>query len=408
MSNKKWWQFWKAETKSNTLGILIRQYGSFTAYNFAQFVQEAYRQNPTVYACIQQYIGAFNACPIIIKRGEEVINNDALIKLLMQPNEQQSFSEFLEQALIYYWVGGEAPIWGDAVIPSRLPKEIFILRPDYLTPILAQGSMSKVAQWQYTASDNDIQSMNVLPSNLMMWKAYDPLCRYRGSSPLLPCSYAVDQLNEYARSNYSLLKNGMQPSGALSTEQNIEDNSFSRLKEQFNETYGGSTNSGKPLILEGGLKWQPFGFTMRDAEFLGGKTSAKLDVCETLKVPPQLLGIEGSQTYANYEQARAAFYEDAAIPLFNNLLASLNRWLGWRVGLKPTDIICVDIDAVAALEPRRAERNKTLDTMQSISTNEKRQAMGYEPVDGGDVLLVNSGLIPLEMAGADVPTMPIL
>ena len=98
-------------------------------------------------------------------------------------------------------------------------------------------------------------------------------------------------------------------------------------------------------------------------EFLGGKTSAKLDVCETLKVPPQLLGIEGSQTYANYEQARAAFYEDAAIPLFNNLLASLNRWLGWRVGLKPTDIICVDIDAVSALEPRRAERNKTLDTM---------------------------------------------
>ena len=81
---------------------------------------------------------------------------------------------------------------------------------------------------------------------------------------------------------------------------------------------------------------------------------------------------------------------------------------GWRVGLKPTDIICVDIDAVAALEPRRAERNKTLDTMQSISTNEKRLAMGYEPVDGGDVLLVNSGLIPLEMAGADVPTMPIL
>ena len=77
-------------------------------------------------------------------------------------------------------------------------------------------------------------------------------------------------------------------------------------------------------------------------------------MCETLKVPPQLLGIEGSQTYANYEQARAAFYEDAAIPLFNNLLASLNRWLGWRVGLKPTDIICVDIDAVAALEPRQS------------------------------------------------------
>ena len=58
-----------------------------------------------------------------------------------------------------------------------------------------------------------------------------------------------------------------------------------------------------------------------------------------------------------------------------------------------------------ALEPRRAERNTKLDTIQSISTNEKRQAMGYEPVDGGDVLLVNSGLIPLEMAGADIPNL---
>ena len=70
----------------------------------------------------------------------------------------------------------------------------------------------------------------------------------------------------------------MQPSGALSTEQNLDDNTFERLKVQFNETYTGSGNTGKPVITEGGLKWQPFGFTMRDAEFLGGKTSFKLDV----------------------------------------------------------------------------------------------------------------------------------
>ena len=127
------------------------------------------------------------------------------------------------------------------------------------------------------------------------------------------------------------------------------------------------------------------------------------DICEALDVPTQLIGIDGSQTYANYEQARASFYEDSAIPLFNSFLSVLNRWLGQRAGLLPTDIICVDIDAVAALEPRRAERNKIIDTLQSISTNEKRQAMGYEPVDGGEVILVNSGLIPLELAGADVP-----
>ena len=93
--SKKWWQFWKGEQKSSVLGVLIRQSSNFTAYNFVQFVQEAYQQNPTVYACIQQYVSAFNSCPIIIKRGEEVINNAALISLISQPNELQSLSEFL-------------------------------------------------------------------------------------------------------------------------------------------------------------------------------------------------------------------------------------------------------------------------------------------------------------------------
>ena len=40
-----------------------------------------------------------------------------------------------------------------------------------------------------------------------------------------------------------------------------------------------------------------------------------------------------------------------------------------------------------------------LDTLQSITVNEKRTAMGYEPKDGGDELLVNSSLVPIEMAG---------
>ena len=402
---KKWWQFWKSEQKMSgqQLAMLISNSSSFTSYNFLSFINEAYKLNPTVYACVQEYVKAWNSCPIIIKRNDEVIQSKSLNDLLSKPNEQQSWAEFLEQAVIYYLVGGECPMWGESVIPSRLPQEIFILRPDWLIPNLQVGSMGKVTSWQYTSGDTYSQSALIPTYALAMWKALDPVCRYRGSSPLLSAAYAIDQTNEYAKSNYSLLKNGMQPSGALSTEGNLVPETFDRLKDQFADNYQGSDNSGKPLLLEGGLKWMPFGFTMRDAEFLGGKTSAKRDICEALDVPTQLIGIDGSQTYANYEQARASFYEDSAIPLFNSFLSVLNRWLGQRAGLLPTDIICVDIDAVAALEPRRAERNKIIDTLQSISTNEKRQAMGYEPVDGGEVILVNSGLIPLELAGADVP-----
>ena len=29
-------------------------------------------------------------------------------------------------------MGGEAPVYGDAIIPTRLPKELQVLRPDWL------------------------------------------------------------------------------------------------------------------------------------------------------------------------------------------------------------------------------------------------------------------------------------
>lgn len=405
MSNKKWYQFWKSEQKNNLLNVLIRQHNSgFNQYNFRQFVDEAYKQNQTVYACVQEYVKAFIACPIVIKRNDEVITNTSLKALLSKPNEHQTWEDFIGQAVIYYLVGGECPIYGESAIPSRLPQKLYILRPDFLTPLMQQAALSQqIAYWQYSASDQSATSLRIIPSDLVLWKNYDPTCQYRGFSPLTACAYAIDQINEYAKANYSLLKNGLQPSGALSTESNMDDGQFDRVKNQFDDKYAGSENNGRPLILEGGLSWQPFGFNMRDAEFLGGKTSAKRDICEALGVPNQLIGLEGSQTFANYEHARASFYEDSAIPLFESLLSVLNKWLGWRVGLKPDDMLLVDVDAVTALEPRRAERNKALDTMQSISTNEKRAAMGYEPVEGGDTLLVNSGLIPLDMAGADIP-----
>ena len=85
--------------KSNALGVLIRQSSTFTSYNFASFVQEAYQQNTTVYACIQEYVKAWASCPIIIKRGDEVIQNTSITNLLNNPNFYQSQDDFLRMSL---------------------------------------------------------------------------------------------------------------------------------------------------------------------------------------------------------------------------------------------------------------------------------------------------------------------
>lgn len=159
------------------------------------------------------------------------------------------------------------------------------------------------------------------------------------------------------------------------------------------------------MILDGGLKWQGMSFSPRDMEFVSGKRLSQLDVCQVLRVPPQIVGIEGSQTFANYEQARAAFYEDEVIPMVNGLLSELLNFLRKDFKIPANYQLLVDVDGVTALEPRRAERNKVIDGLTSISIDEKRAAMGYQSTEGGDVILVDSNKIPLDMAGADIPPL---
>ena len=45
-------------------------------------------------------------------------------------------------------MGGEAPVYGDAIIPTRLPKELQVLRPDWFVPTLSTTQVGAVAEWE--------------------------------------------------------------------------------------------------------------------------------------------------------------------------------------------------------------------------------------------------------------------
>ena len=56
----------ESRAKSNALGVLIRQSSTFTSYNFASFVQEAYQQTQQSMRAYKEYVKAWASCPIII------------------------------------------------------------------------------------------------------------------------------------------------------------------------------------------------------------------------------------------------------------------------------------------------------------------------------------------------------
>jgi len=403
----KWWQFWKKEEKSSNAirSIMQRNSATWSAREFVAFATEGYRDNPTVRACIMAKQKAAIECPIILVNEKgEAVENHQILALLNKPNPMQSWEKFLTQMIGSHDIAGEGDVLKIGIGQS---VELWPLRPDWLE--ITTFSMGLPVTCSYTPSDTYEESTvkQYQFSELMIWAEYNPLFRWRGLSPLYSAAYSIDTLNEYAKSNKAMLENGMTPSGVLWTDSEVSDTSFSRLQEQFNGKYAGAKNSGKPMILDGGLKWQGMSFSPRDMEFVSGKRLSQLDVCQVLRVPPQIIGIEGSQTFANYEQARAAFYEDEVIPMVNGLLSELLGFLRKDFKIPPTYKLIVDTDGITALEPRRAERNKVIDGLTSLKVDEKRAAMGYESAEGGDVILVDSSKIPLDMAGADIPPLAI-
>ena len=148
-------------------------------------------------------------------------------------------------------------------------------------------------------------------------------------------------------------------------------------------------------MLEGGLEWQQMGMSPSDMGIIETKYSAARDVALAFGVPPQLLGIPGDNTYANYAEARLAFWEDTVIPLVGMIAEDWNASIADEgTELHP------DLDKIPAIADKRMTLWTMADTATDLTINERRELKGFEAIQGGDVLLVGLGLMPLADASS--------
>jgi hypothetical protein len=123
--------------------------------------------------------------------------------------------------------------------------------------------------------------------------------------------------NAAAAWNRSLLENAARPSGALVYDAptgGLSTDQFDRLREELNRAFAGGGNAGRPLLLEGGLKWQSLSMSPADMDFAALKAAAARDIALAFGVPPMLLGLPGDSTYNNYKEANKALWRLTLLP----------------------------------------------------------------------------------------------
>jgi len=99
-------------------------------------------------------------------------------------------------------------------------------------------------------------------------------------------------------------------------------------------------------------------------------------------VPPMLLGIPGDNTFSNYAEANRTFWRQTVLPTVARTAKALSAWLvpAFGSGLR----LWYDVDQVEALSTERAALWQRVQQADFLTVNEKRAAVGYAPIEGGD------------------------
>ena len=259
-----------------------------------------------------------------------------------------------------------------------MPVELFALRPERVS--VEADARGWPAAYLYRVGESvtrlSPEDGAGRPSVLHL-KAPHPLDDHYGLGCVGAAAGPVAIHNAASVWNKALLDNAARPSGAMVYEPGdgsvLSPDQFERVKREMEVAFAGAANAGRPMLLEGGLRWQAMSLTPAEMDFVGLKAAAAREIALAFGVPPMLMGLPGDNSYANYREANKALWRQTILPLVAKIGAGLGQGLaGWWPGLR----IEADLDGVAALSDERGALWDRVAAADFLSGDEKRALLG--------------------------------
>lgn len=339
-------------------------------YAYDRAITEGFLANPIAQRSVRLLAEGIGQAPLDC-------SDPRLAALVTATSAGQSLIETLAAHLLLHG-NGYIQIIKDA---TGTPVELFALRPDRVQVVLDE--IGWPCAFDYTV-DGHCQRLMAEDENgwpaVIAIRTMHPLDDHSGAGALQAAWQAVLIHNAATAWNRSLLENAARPSGALVHETGdgatLAHEQFDRLKRELDIAFSGAANAGRPMLLDGGLKWQSMALTPADMDFANLKSATARDIALAFGVPPMLLGLPGDNTYANYREASRALWRLTLLPLAEKLFAALREGLGpWF----PDAQLGINLDLVPALSEDRERLWSQVAGADFLSRAEKRQMLGFAP-----------------------------
>ena len=325
------------------------------------------------------------------KKAYELYTGDQrLNELLKYPNEEDCWSDLVEQWCGFKLITGNSFIYGKLIEAGNnqgKPFELFALPSQYMA-IIANINVFPPIRAGYQLYYGQMWSFDT--KEILHDKYFNPQWgvtggQLYGQSPLRAAAKNLTRSNEAKTAAVASFQNGG-PAGVLFMNDERFDPTSGQAQAQALKTAvsqkGGAANFNSIAVSGYKVDWKQIGLSPVELNIIESEKWDLKALCNIYGVPSQLLNDSDSKTYNNQREGEKALTLRCAIPLLNSLTENLNRKLHTDWGYKGTNLyVDYDLSVFGELEANKAEQTAWLNTAWWISPKQKLDIMNIEVPD---------------------------
>lgn len=364
-------------------------------------------QMTAVYSCVRILAEAVAGLPLHLYRYKEdggkerAIDNNLYHLLHDEPNKEMSSFIFRETLMTHLL------LWGNAYaqIIRNGKGEVVALYPLMPNKMQVDRDENGELYYIYTRSSDETKTMEgvtvyLTPRDVLHIPGlgFDGLVGY---SPIAMAKNAIGLAIATEEYGAKFFANGAAPSGVLEHPGTIKDPS--RLRENWNSTFGGSANSGKVAVLEEGMKYTPISISPEQAQFLETRKFQIDEIARIFRVPPHMVGDLEKSSFSNIEQQSLEFVKYTLDPWVIRWEQSLSRAL-LNEEKKRKYFFKFNLEGLLRGDYESRMSGYAVARQNGwMSANDIRELENMDKIpaeDGGNLYLINGNMLPLNKAGA--------
>ncbi len=361
----------------------------------------------TVFACIRVLADAVGKLPVKVyqdKNGKQSAAGHYLAPLLkIRPNPWMSSRDLFKCLEVQRNIHGNAYAWLDFETKGRNAGRIVGAYPLDSTRVEIYiddvGLLPGKGKLWYIYTDNKGTKYRIDPDEMLHIKGltFDGIV---GLTPLEQLKSTIENAGSASQFLNNSFKTGMQTKGIIHYVGDLSPAAEKIFREKFEQMSSGLKNANRVSLLPIGYQFQPLSLKLTDAQFLENMELTIRQIAAAFGVKMHQLNELTRATHTNVEHQQREFYVDTLMDILTGYEQELTYKLFTQKELDDGYYVKYNVNAILRADPKtRYEGYRIAIQSGFLTANEVRALEEMEAKDGGDRLLINGNMMPIEMAG---------